>query len=109
MENSLPLILGAVVLGLLIGYWVRNVLATRQTGTAEKKVKQSLEEAESRARKIVLGAEEKATALLTDAKDGERRGKKEAVRYPRDRKKNSSARGIIGQKTQFFGRGRSRA
>jgi len=73
MENSLPLILGAVVLGLLIGYWVRNVLATRQTGTAEKKVKQSLEEAESRARKIVLGAEEKATALLTDAKDEERK------------------------------------
>ncbi len=77
MASSFPLILGGVVLGLLIGYWVRNFLATRQAGSAEKKVKQSLEEAESQARKIVLGAEEKATSLLNEAKDEERKRQSE--------------------------------
>ncbi len=73
MASSLPLIFGGAVLGLLIGYWVRNSLSARQAGSAEKKVKQSLEEAESQARKIVLGAEEKATSLLAEAKDEERK------------------------------------
>ena len=77
MTNSLPLIAGGLVLGLLIGYWVRNFLASRQTGSAEKKIKQSLEDAESRARKIVLGAEEKATSVLSEAKDDEKKRQSE--------------------------------
>ena len=77
MENSLPLIAGGAVLGLLIGYWARNFLVSKRANSVEKKSKLALEEAELQARKVVLGAEEKATSILAEVKEDEKKRQSE--------------------------------
>lgn len=74
--SILPLI-GGAVLGLLIGYWVRNSLASKQASSVERKSKQALEDAESQAKKVVLGAEEKAASILAEVKEDEKRRQSE--------------------------------
>ncbi|MEK7547113.1 MAG: ribonuclease Y [Patescibacteria group bacterium] len=77
MITSFTLLAGGLVLGLLIGYWGRQFLASKQAGSIEKKSKQALEEAESQVRKIILGAEEKAAAVLVEAKEEEKKRQSE--------------------------------
>ncbi|MBI4085274.1 MAG: ribonuclease Y [Candidatus Liptonbacteria bacterium] len=77
MNISFPLLAGGVVLGLLIGYWARHFLASKQAGSIERKSKEALEEAESRSKKIVLSAEEKAAAVLVEAKEDEKKRQSE--------------------------------
>ncbi len=73
MGNSFLLLIGGAVFGLLVGYFVRQFLASKQAASTEKRTKQALEEAESRAGKIILNAEEKAASVLAEAKEDEKK------------------------------------
>jgi len=64
-----------IILGIVIGYFIRQLIATRAANSIEQKIKRQLEEARSKAKEIILEAQEKATALLEEAKKEERENK----------------------------------
>ena len=71
-----PLFWGAlIILGIVIGYFIRQLIATRAANSIEQKIKRQFEEARSKAKEIVLEAQEKATALLEEVKKEERENK----------------------------------
>ena len=72
MENSTLLLLGAVVLGGIAGYYFQKVSAGKARSDAEDKTKRALEEAEVKAKEIVLEAKEKAATLIADFKREEK-------------------------------------
>ena len=62
------IVLGVVlVLGLAVGYFVRQTLASKSAQSVEQKVKRSLEEAESKAEGLIAEAKEKSHDLLRTA------------------------------------------
>src|SRR3989344_1769510 len=72
MENSTLLLLGAVVLGGIAGYYFQKVSAGKARSDAEDKTKRALEEAEVKAKEIVREAKEKAATLIADFKREEK-------------------------------------
>ncbi|MDD5547798.1 MAG: ribonuclease Y [Candidatus Pacebacteria bacterium] len=68
------LILGAAFLlvGLAVGYFVRQLLAAQGVNSAEQKVKTLVDEAQSQAKEIILEAKTKASYLLDEAKKEEK-------------------------------------
>ena len=62
----------ALVLGAVIGYFIRQQVAQRQANSAEQKVKNWLEEAQSKAKEVVLDAKERAAKLLEEVKGEEK-------------------------------------
>ncbi len=72
---SLVALAGGVLIGALLGYWVRHSWAARQASSAEQQIKSKLEEAESKAHRVVLEAEKKASNLLEDVRKEEKETK----------------------------------
>jgi len=71
-----PFFWGAlIILGLVIGYFIRQLIAVRQLNSVEQRIKKQIEEAKSKAKEIILEAQEKATALLEEVKKEERESK----------------------------------
>ena len=71
-----PLVLaGFALLGLAIGYFVREQIAVRRTNSLENKTKKDLLKSKSEAQDIVLDAKNKAVALLDEVKKEEKERK----------------------------------
>lgn len=70
-----PLVWVALALGLVAGYFIRQTLASKQAGSVEQKIKNWMEEAETRSKEIVLDAKERASKLLEEVK-GEEKARK---------------------------------
>ena len=68
-----------VVLGIGVGYWIRQVISQRRADSVEVKIKNQLEEARNKAREVVLAAKDKAAATLDEAKNEEKDRKKELI------------------------------
>lgn len=64
-----------IVLGTVIGYFIRQLIAVRTANSIEQKIKRQFEEARSKTKEIILEAQEKATALLEEVKKEERETK----------------------------------
>ena len=79
MDGSWAPLVGALVVGLCIGYVVRRAWATQQAAKAEEKTKEILGGAEEKAKKVVLEAEQKAADLLSEARKEEKERKQEVV------------------------------
>lgn len=76
-----PIFWGALIfLGLVIGYFIRQLIAVRQANSVEQKIRRQLEEAKAKAKELILEAQEKATNLLEEAKKEEREGKLQLTR-----------------------------
>jgi len=76
-----PFFWGAlIILGLVIGYFIRQLIAVRQLNSVEQRIKKQIEEAKSKAKEIILEAQEKATALLEEVKKEERESKTQLSR-----------------------------
>lgn len=71
--SSLTLVvsLGALSLGVFVGYLVRQSLAKRQLSTAEGQAAKIVEEAEKKANALTLEAKNKAVTILEEAKKSE--------------------------------------
>ncbi len=63
---------GALVVGLLVGYVVRHTLVSRQAASVEQTIKKQLEESSSKAKGIVLDAQEKSAKILEEIKKEEK-------------------------------------
>lgn len=70
-----PLVWVALALGLVAGYFIRQSFASKQAGSVEQKIKNWVEEAETRSKEIVLDAKERAAKLLEEVK-GEEKSRK---------------------------------
>ena len=68
IETALYIAAG-LLLGFTIGYLVRRFIAAKQLGSVEDKIKRSAEEAETRAKEIIIEAKEKSASLLLETKN----------------------------------------
>ncbi len=75
METAL--ILGALALGAGFGYLVRRYQALQDSKSLEQQSKRKLDDAEAKAKEVILGAQEKAAAILSELKQEEKDRKKQ--------------------------------
>ena len=61
-----------VLFGIILGYFIRQLIAVRQASSVEQKTKTQIVDAKSKAKQLILEAQEKATALLEEIKKEER-------------------------------------
>lgn len=81
MENlNLGFAGGLVLVGSIIGYFLRRLLAQRQSSSLEHKAEKKLEEAKAIAQRTILDAQNKAAGILADSQQEERRRKKDIER-----------------------------
>ncbi len=66
---------GLLILGLVAGYFIRQLIAVRQSNSIEQRTKKQIEDAKSKAKELILEAQERATALLEEIKKEERESK----------------------------------
>ncbi len=69
--------LGALVLGAVVGYGIRFFIAQKSAHSLEEQSKKELEEARTEAKSIVVEAKEKATTVIENAQREERERKQE--------------------------------
>ena len=79
METLILISLITLFLGIIIGYFVRQVVVRNQVKSAEQKIKAQIEDAKTRAKEIILDAKDKAAAILTEAQKEERERKKDEL------------------------------
>jgi ribonucrease Y len=72
---TILLLAGGLALGLVAGYVFRRYQAARSVSSVEEQNKKRLEEAETKAKEIVLEAKEKASLLLDEVKKDEKERK----------------------------------
>ncbi|HRY77054.1 MAG TPA: ribonuclease Y [Candidatus Paceibacterota bacterium] len=76
--NTLILVsIAGALLGIGVGYWIRQTIGQRRADSIEAKIKNQLEEARNKARETILAAKDKAVAILDEAKNEEKDRKKE--------------------------------
>ena len=64
-----------LLIGGLLGYFLRQVAAVRQVNSIERKIKSRLESAKTEVKEIVLNAKDRATAIIDEAKNEEKQRK----------------------------------
>jgi ribonuclease Y len=68
-----PLLAGGLAaVGLILGYLVRQFIASRQLNSVEAKLREQLKAAKTQAEEIILAAKDRAATLLEDAQQEER-------------------------------------
>ena len=65
---SLTLSIPAVLLGLIVGYFIRKFLAGRKVAQAEQRAQEVFNESKTKAQEVLLEANNKALKILDDAK-----------------------------------------
>ncbi len=75
MTNATLIGAGFLALGLIVGYWVRFLFASKRAQSLENKLKAELEKARNEAKELVLEAKNKAVTLLEEAKQEEKERK----------------------------------
>lgn len=68
-------LLGGLVVGIFLGYIIRQSLAQKQANSIEAKLKVRLEKVKEEAKKLVLEAKEKADKILEEAREEEKKRK----------------------------------
>lgn len=76
-----PLVWGVLLLGIGLGYYIRQTLASRQANSVERKIKVWLEEAQTQAKEVVLQAKDRAAALFEEVKKEEKERKAQIAKY----------------------------
>jgi ribonuclease Y len=77
MDKLIVVSLITFILGIIIGYLIRQNIVKGQIKSAEQKIKTQLEEAKTKAKEIILTAKDKAAAILDDAQKEEKERKRE--------------------------------
>jgi len=78
--NINPLGLGLLLIGLVIGYFIRLIVVFQRKDSAERKIQEAIAEAETQAKEIVINAKSQAAAILEEAAKEERLRKQELRR-----------------------------
>lgn len=76
-----PLFGGLIlILGIVVGYFIRRAIALNQASSLERKAKEELDSAEAKSKETVLAAKSEAAALIERAQREEKEGKQELRR-----------------------------
>ncbi len=102
MELSL-MILVIGLLGLSLGYYVRQIIAKNQLNTAENKASKILEEAEKKSQEALLDAKNKAVNILEEAKKKEQERENQIIRAEERLEKREV---VLDKKMEEIDRGR---
>lgn len=70
--TTLIVMIAALMLGSLLGYWVRQTLAKQQAGTIEAKLERLINQAKQESKEIVLKSKDKANEIIEEAKKEEK-------------------------------------
>ncbi|RMD64529.1 DUF3552 domain-containing protein, partial [Candidatus Parcubacteria bacterium] len=65
--------LGSLLIGALAGYFIRHIIAILRANSVEQTIREKIQDAEERAKKIVLEGEEKAASLLAEVRKEEKK------------------------------------
>jgi len=65
-------IVGTLIIGSILGYYTRQTIAKKQTGTIEAKLNKLVNEAKDEAKETLIQAKEKANKVLEEIKQQER-------------------------------------
>ncbi len=76
-----PFLWGALALGGIFGYILRQTISSRQANSVEQKIKNWLEEAQTQAKEVVLQAKDRAAALFEEVKKEEKERKSQLTKY----------------------------
>jgi hypothetical protein len=76
-----PIFWLALAIAVVLGYFVRHFIVSKQTGSAEEKIKLKLEEAQTQAKGVILEAKDKAALLLEEVKKEEKESKAQLVKF----------------------------
>ena len=68
---------GLLILGIVLGYFLRRSLALQQASSLERKAQEELTSADSKAKEVVLAAKDKAASIIAEAQKEERERKQE--------------------------------
>ncbi len=80
-ETNIELVVGLLVLGVVLGYFLRRWIVSLRQDSLEKKVQEETENAKQEAKDIVLKAKEQAASVLSELQEEERERKKEIRRF----------------------------
>ncbi len=76
--NLLPIFLiGAIGIGVLMGYWLRIMAAKQQTESAERRAQQLVLDAKNKQKEALLEAKEQSIKIIDEAKKEEKERRKE--------------------------------
>lgn len=76
MENLNFVYLGiSLVLGVIVGYFIRQSVVSKSVASIEQKIKNQLEESRSKAKEIILEAQERSAQILEEIKREEKERK----------------------------------
>ena len=79
--SNIIYVLGGVIAGGLIGYMIRQNLASRKIGTAESRAEKILEEAKTKEKEIVIEAKAQALEITDQAKKTEADFRNQIIRF----------------------------
>lgn len=74
-------IIGGVAVGFIIGYILRQSMATKKVGTAEARAEKIVDEAKSKEREILLEAKSRSLEIIEQAKKQEQEFRSQIVRF----------------------------
>jgi len=80
LEASLPVSIGLVAVGLVIGYFIRRQIAFGRISSLENEIQEKLSASEQEAKEVVLAAKDKAASILGEAQKEEKERKTELRR-----------------------------
>lgn len=69
-----------LIVGLVVGYIVRQALVSRRAASIEERIKKQLEESRSKAKQVVLDAQEQSAKILEEIKQEERERKSQLAK-----------------------------
>jgi len=76
-----PIFWLALAIAVVLGYFVRQFIVSKQVGSAEEKIKFKLDEAHTQAKGVILEAKDKASLLLEEVKKEEKERKSQLVKF----------------------------
>ena len=76
-----PIFWLSLAIAVTLGYFVRHLIVSKQTGSLEGKIKLKLEEAQTQAKGVILEAKDKAGLLLEEVKKEENEMKSQLMKF----------------------------
>ncbi|MDO8443327.1 MAG: ribonuclease Y [bacterium] len=76
-----PIFWLSLAIAVVLGYYTRHLIVSKQVGSVEEKIKFKLEEAQTQAKGVVLEAKDRAALLLEEVKKEEKEGKSQLLKF----------------------------
>ncbi|MBU4348361.1 ribonuclease Y [Patescibacteria group bacterium] len=70
----------ALVLAVILGYFIRQLIVSKQAGSVEEKIKLKLDQSQNQSKEIILEAKDKASLLLEEVKKEEKEKKSQLTK-----------------------------